>query len=157
METNELPKVDISELKAIGVQSLADRPNEMGQYGVGGLSAKQLKEHFDAAVIYLAEKYNQLLLLFGTTDFLGEIKWSTKTEVEWALPDDSELSLAHIKRAMKNGDFLELINFTREDRKMSVASVLRSLLSSISTIKELNIEASGLTVKDGMLCQTYTI
>ena len=152
MATSKLPKVNISELKAIGVQSLADRPNEMGQYGVGGLSAKQLKEHFDAAVIHLAEKYNQLLSLFGTTDFLDEILWSAQSESDWALPDQGELSLAHIKHAMETGDFLELINFKGEGWKMSLASMLRSLNSSI-----LDIKASGLTVKNGMLCQTYEI
>lgn len=43
-----------------GVQALADRPNLVQQYGVGGLSAAQLKLHFDKLADFLADKINKI-------------------------------------------------------------------------------------------------
>ena len=49
-----------NQIKQKGVQALADRPNLVQQYGVGGLSAMQLKLHFDKLADFLADKINEI-------------------------------------------------------------------------------------------------
>lgn len=48
------------QIKAMGVQALANRPNATGQYGQSGLSPAQLKLWFDKLVTLVAEKINEL-------------------------------------------------------------------------------------------------
>lgn len=48
------------QIKAMGVQALANRPNAVGQYGQSGLSPAQLKLWFDKLVTLAAEKINEL-------------------------------------------------------------------------------------------------
>ena len=48
------------QIKAMGVQALANRPNAAGQYGQSGLSPAQLKLWFDKLVTLAAEKINEL-------------------------------------------------------------------------------------------------
>ena len=48
----------IAEAKAAGISSLADRPNQTAAYGDGGLTAKALKERFDALPNLVREKFN---------------------------------------------------------------------------------------------------
>ena len=48
------------QIKAMGVQALADRPNATGQYGQGGFSPTQLKLWFDKLVTLTAGKINEL-------------------------------------------------------------------------------------------------
>lgn len=57
-ELKTFDNITQKDIKSQGVQALADRPNASGQYGVGGLSAKQLKEHFDQLAALLAERLN---------------------------------------------------------------------------------------------------
>ncbi len=56
----EFSKITDAQMKARGVQALADRPNQTGQFGVSGLTAAQVKQHFDLLATYLAGKLNFL-------------------------------------------------------------------------------------------------
>ena len=62
------------QLKQLGVQALADRPNAAQQYGQSGLSAQQLKLWFDKLATLIANKLNELQdTLNGTeaTKYIG--------------------------------------------------------------------------------------
>lgn len=59
-EMKEFSRITNAQMKARGVQALADRPNQTGQFGVSGLTAAQTKQHFDLLATYLAEKLNFL-------------------------------------------------------------------------------------------------
>lgn len=48
------------QIRAMGVQALANRPNAAGQYGQSGLSPAQLKLWFDKLVTLAVEKINEL-------------------------------------------------------------------------------------------------
>lgn len=48
------------QIKAMGVQALANRPNAAGQYGQAGLSAEALKLWFDKLSTLLASKINEI-------------------------------------------------------------------------------------------------
>lgn len=54
----ELARVTPSEANKIGIVSLSDRPNAASRYGDGGLTAKALKERFDALPNLVREKFN---------------------------------------------------------------------------------------------------
>lgn len=56
----KLTQITKTQISQNGVQSLADRPNFGAQYGVGDLSAAQLKVWFDKLASLLAEKINDL-------------------------------------------------------------------------------------------------
>ena len=59
-EVKKLRPVSKAELAAKGVSALADRPNTRKKYGVGGLTAQELKAWFDKLSVFLAEKINEI-------------------------------------------------------------------------------------------------
>ena len=59
-EVKKLRPVSKAELAAKGVSALSDRPNTRKQYGVGGLTAQELKAWFDKLSVFLAEKINEI-------------------------------------------------------------------------------------------------
>lgn len=58
MGVKEFPTISKAKIESIGVRSLPDRPNEGAQYGSPGLSAKELKAHFDKTAEYLVDEIN---------------------------------------------------------------------------------------------------
>jgi hypothetical protein len=63
-----LVKMTLSEAKAAGITSLADRPNQASKYGDGGLSAQALKERFDALPNLVRERFNAVSAMLEATD-----------------------------------------------------------------------------------------
>ncbi len=62
----EFSKITDAQMKARGVQALADRPNQTGQFGVSGLTAAQVKQHFDMLATYLAGKLNEVFKVLAS-------------------------------------------------------------------------------------------
>lgn len=58
--TKKLTKITPNQITEKGVQALSNRPNSPSQYGVGGLSATNLKLWFDKLATFLADKINEL-------------------------------------------------------------------------------------------------
>lgn len=58
--TKKLTKITSNQIAEKGVQALSNRPNSPSQYGVGGLSATNLKLWFDKLATFLADKINEL-------------------------------------------------------------------------------------------------
>ncbi len=56
----KLTRITDQQIKTMGVQALSDRPNASRQYGVGGLSANELKAWFDKLASFLAGKINEI-------------------------------------------------------------------------------------------------
>lgn len=82
-ELKKLRPINKAELAAKGVVALGDRPNTRQQYGVGGLTAAELKKWFDGLSVFLAEKINELQSTLAAPDAadyiplekpIGEIK-----------------------------------------------------------------------------------
>ncbi len=67
-ENNDFKPISAAEIKANGVQALADRPNKPAQYGVGGLTPAQLKAWFDRLATLLAGRINAIITTLGSTD-----------------------------------------------------------------------------------------
>lgn len=58
MALNKFTAITEKQLTQKGVAALADRPSAAAQYGVGGLSAEQLKRWFDKLALLIAEQLN---------------------------------------------------------------------------------------------------
>lgn len=67
-ENNDFKPISAAEIKANGVQALADRPNKPAQYGIGGLTPAQLKAWFDRLAALLAGRINAIITTLGSTD-----------------------------------------------------------------------------------------
>ena len=82
-KTKQLTPITPKQIAAMGVQSLADRPNAAGGYGQSGLSALQLKLWFDKLVTLAAEKINELQSTLSTEDAASYIRLALdESEVE---------------------------------------------------------------------------
>ena len=57
-----------NDAKKIGVVSLADRPNAEARYGEGGLSAKALKERFDALPNKVRDEFKKIAEMLASKD-----------------------------------------------------------------------------------------
>jgi hypothetical protein len=60
MENMEKIKISDSEKNARLISNMATRPNGNSQYGQSGMSAKDVKEKFDAPFVLLVERHNAL-------------------------------------------------------------------------------------------------
>ena len=87
-------RITEAQIKSRGVQALADRPNQTGQYGVAGLTAAQVKLHFDKLAMYLAEKLNCVFDALSSDEAADYIK----------LAIDEYASLAELVTAIGSGD-----------------------------------------------------
>lgn len=84
---------------SMGVQALANRPNESGQYGVGGLSPTQLKLWFDKLATFLAEKINEIHNTISSEEAANYIRI--------ALDDYGVETLGDLVESMLSGAFAE--------------------------------------------------
>lgn len=63
-----LAQMSESEAALAGISSLADRPNDASRYGDGGLTAKALKERFDALPNLVRQKFNEIATMLTAAD-----------------------------------------------------------------------------------------
>lgn len=73
-EKNWKQPITEEEFKASSVSALADRPNQPASYGVGGLSAKALKEWFDKTSVLLKNKLNDLIAAVSDKEFFRNLQ-----------------------------------------------------------------------------------
>ena len=73
-EVKKFTNISTALVKKIGVQALADRPNVRSAYGNTGLSAAELKAHFDKMVEALVEKLNSLQDSFAKEEIAQYIR-----------------------------------------------------------------------------------
>jgi hypothetical protein len=116
MEKNyKFANVTERQLKQMGVQALADRPNAAQQYGQSGLTATQLKLWFDKLATLLSQKVNELqdaitseeaakyiglaLTEYKTLDDLieGMQDGSFATDILKLMPNENALELATLQ------------------------------------------------------------
>ena len=73
-ELKKIEKITDSDIKRVGVQALADRPNRSSQYGTGGLSASELKKSFDSLASLISKRLNELIEGLSSDDAANYIK-----------------------------------------------------------------------------------
>lgn len=121
------------QIKAMGVQALANRPNAAGQYGQAGLSAEALKLWFDKLATLLASKINEIQDAISGEDaakYIGLALGSYKT-------------LDELIAAMQDGRFArEILGVfpsagERGDEHLTVLqTVIEDFAKTISELKE---------------------
>ena len=133
-ENNEYKFANITDLnlKQMGVQALADRPNAPQQYGQSGLSPSQLKRWFDRLAELLSRKVNELQNAINGAD---AAKYIGLALGEYKTLDDLIL-------AMQTGDFaaeiLKLWPSENHDalEPSALQDIINDIAKSISGIKE---------------------
>lgn len=138
-----------AKIASLGVQSLADRPNASSQYGVGGLTAFQLKGAFDKLAIFLAERINLIQSVLASEKACEYIL--IKRE------DGKEITLSDFFVSILDGELAKFFklhpNFTSNDL-MSIQEIINSkaieianLASDIRTVKDDYINSEALKEK----------
>ena len=133
-ENNEYKFAPITDLnlKQMGVQALADRPNAPQQYGYSGLSPTELKRWFDKLATLLSRKVNELQSAINGADaakYIGIALGEYKT-------------LDALILAMQNGDFAaEILKLWPNENHVaiepsSLQDIIYGIAQSISEIEE---------------------
>ena len=134
------------QIKAMGVQALANRPNAAGQYGQSGLSPAQLKLWFDKLVTLAAEKINELQEAIN-----GE---EAAKYIGLALEDYKTLD--ELIAAMQDGrfarDILKVFPNAAAFEPQALESVIFGIAESVSEIAE-----NKLDKKDPGVLSAYTV
>jgi hypothetical protein len=129
-ELKKLEKITKKDIERKGVQALGDRPNQAGQYGVGGLSAKDLKAWFDKLSTFLADKINELQGALAGEDAASYIRIALG---EYTTLDD-------LLKAIQNGDLaakmLHVMPSADAKELRPIQTVLNEIARSISTHSE---------------------
>lgn len=108
-----------------GVQALADRPNLAQQYGVGGLSAMQLKLHFDKLADFLADKINEIHGALSSDEAADYIRVALdKYEIK---------CLGDLIRALSDGSFASVLPLVRLTVDVEKQLPLQDALYEITT------------------------
>jgi hypothetical protein len=113
-QTNWYDQIPDAE-KGSGVSALADRPNRPASYGMGGLTAADLKKHFDKLSLLLFDKLNALLEAVNNGDFSKVAKIDTGIDDIQTLSaligamKDGTLANRLLKVGMTNPEFLETV------------------------------------------------
>lgn len=137
MEKNyKFANVTDRQLKQMGVQALADRPNAAQQYGQSGLSATQLKQWFDKLAELLSGKVNELQNAINGEDaakYIGLALTNYKT-------------LDALIEGMQDGtfaaDILKLLPNENALAKASLQDIIYGFAQTVSDIEE-NIDRLG--------------
>ena len=133
-ENNEYKFAPITDLnlKQMGVQALADRPNATQQYGQSGLSPTQLKRWFDKLAELLSRKVNELQSAINGADaakYIGIALGEYKT-------------LDALILAMQTGDFAaDILRLWPQENHVALEpsalqDIIYGIAQSISEIEE---------------------
>ena len=74
MSIQKIPKYDKQDINNVGVVSLAIRPNQPSQYGVGSLTGKQLQERFDKLATTAIDKINAVIDILNGKDVAEHLR-----------------------------------------------------------------------------------
>lgn len=134
------------ELRSKGIESLSDRPNQSPIYGGNGMSARELKQAFDALAFLLKNKINELITAYGE---------NASDYVVIKLEDETEISLGELATAFENGSLangsigLSLnarLSPTAEDVQ-TLQSIIYQLNENVSSVNEQAIIAHSRSIK----------
>lgn len=129
-ETKRITKITEKQIKDRGVQALADRPNAQARYGVGGLSAPQLKLWFDKLATFLAGKINEITDVISGEDAAYYIRL--------ALEKYGIDNLGDLITSFEDGTFaknvVKVFPTEMTDKSYSLSEMLTNVLKSLVNI-----------------------
>ena len=124
-----------------GVQALADRPNAKTKYGESGLSAADLKKHFDNLATALAERINDIIEKLSSSGAAGCIGVNLGEDNGGDSADpDSTVSLQELIDSFASGVFaasvLKLKYLGANSTPATLQDVIETLNGNISSNNE---------------------
>ena len=130
-----------AEVKSTKISSLSDRPNAASEYGGEALSAKELKERFDALPEAIRGKFNELLGFMQEEDFAGEIKINLC---------DTISTLADLVEAIKTGELAKNLYVTDEQNgKKSLTAIYQNLTEDVERLATYKADETDVEAKLG--------
>lgn len=140
----QFDKITDAQIKRRGVQALADRPNQTGQFGESGLTAAQVKQHFDGLSTYLALRLN---------NFFETMASEAATEYICLAIEEYE-DLHELIAAFASGDFAKRLLKVKAGASAEELESLQSVLNTFA--KEINDRVVQI-VEEGDLRRVYAI
>lgn len=125
---NEIGQSEITDRQ---VSSLALRPNEPSQYGIGGLSGRQLQEHFDKLAKLVISRYNELARILSSNEVLEYLK------LPETITNDNLSAISDLINKLVDADG-DIVVETPEDDKIKgkIKNILSSQASNIIALQE---------------------
>ena len=124
MAVQTLEKLSEQQLKANGVQSLADRPNADLNFGKQNMTAESLKQWFDRFQNMLRTKVNEIIDLLGDEDAAKYIRVSLDTLGIETLQD--------LVDSFLDGTFARDVLKAKESVDASTYKTLQTILNGIA-------------------------
>lgn len=122
-ELKHLANVTQKQIRGKGVQALSDSPNVPSRYGISGLSAEELKRHFDGLGSFLAEKVNELQNTLSSADATQYI----------AMPTGEPANLRDFLESFDTGALADtVLKLYEGGEKKSLQSVINALVTSLA-------------------------
>lgn len=135
--TFENMKITEQEIKANGIQALANRPNKSSQYGKSGLSASELKLWFDNLTSLIAKRVNGIANALESAD--------SSKYISVVLPEEfAQLrinTLYDLIKSIYNGKFASILNVPIDSSNSSLESHILNILTSLSEVSSTASEA----------------
>lgn len=165
----EIKKIDtITDAdKAVrGVTNLSTRPNQRSAYGIGGLSAADLKRHFDALATLIIDRWNDLAEKFGSSDgadyigikdgngaveplsdFISRLR-SNASEIKLKLDgDEEEKSIAAIINSIYEALADRISSSTNDDQTIASNVLVKGDIIGESSITANNVVTSNVEIE----------
>lgn len=144
MSLKKLVNITPAELKAKGVAALADRPNLVASYGVGGLSPTNLKLWFDQIGKFIAEKINLIQDVLSSDEAASYVKLDlTGLDAEKEAIEGFAYSLQDLADSFLDGKFMAWVlgkqNATAKEL-LPLQTILNNIAKSLSDLQELSDE-----------------
>lgn len=147
-------QISPEELKKNGVVALANTPNRTTTYGIGGLSATQLKEHFDKLSKLITEYLNRMTATLGTEG----AKYIAMTSL-----GDNIQSLEDLAQSFYGGEFAQILRLYASAGESSTTSLQDIINNGAKVIADITdgttvVGQSEMAKRDGegnVISQTY--
>lgn len=132
MSVKTFHKITNKQITEKGVQSLADKPNLVGQYGESGLTAFQLKLRFDKLASFLAERINEIIEALSS-DLAGQY-------IRVCLDEHKITNVDELINSFSDGSFaenvLKLLPSAGATQAIALQGIINSFAENISKIQE---------------------
>ncbi|MBQ0010682.1 MAG: hypothetical protein KBS76_06255, partial [Ruminococcus sp.] len=126
-ELKKLSNITQKQVREKGVQSLSDTPNTPSRYGISGLSAEELKRHFDGLGSFLAEKVNELQNTLSSADATQYI----------AMPAGEMTNLLDFLDAFGTGSLADtVLKLYEGGEKKTLQAVVNGLASALAEAED---------------------
>lgn len=149
-------KINEKDFESRLVKNLADRPNATSTYGVGGMSAKQLKEWFDNSAHFLKDKINAIIEALGGVEALTNIRITDESGKEVSAKEwiENKLLVASLENPGSKIDissWVESANKLMSENAAKVGFTDYATCSKAGVVKVNQGSSTNIGITDGLI------